>query len=191
MHESIKLSCWGCASVFRYQHDLEDNEHIAASTTDRYGVASPECSNAYLRILAKEYSEWQYPAVNRLTIDAYCVQHPPRIHIQQTLGIDERLIAASRQSVAIHLIGLYLALEKKRELPTITAHMKHILDSGVRFEDEELAPPANLGSMKITDIIGANTLNEHTKRVWQWADASWQAWAPHHKKVREWHEKYG
>lgn len=189
MNDTIKLSCWGCKSVFRYQQDLEENELIIAR--DRYGIASPECSDAFLKITSKEHGEWKYPLINRLTVDAYAVQHPPHLDIQTTLNIEEQLITASRQSVAIHLIALHLALEQKIELSKISGHMQRILDSGVSLEHEELTPPENLGSMKVIDVVSATTLNEHTKRVWQWADSAWHAWGAHHKKVREWYEKYG
>lgn len=141
-------ACPGCNVVLSFQDYPADN---------RYGVVSPECRAAFDTILALEGERYDYPPAHRLIIDSYGVQHPPHREVQQQLGISERFIKASIQSVAIHLIALYCALEKKMELRSIAAVMDHVLTSmarqGIVFE--ELQAPADLGSQtKNTNEIG-------------------------------------
>ena len=68
--------------------------------THPYVGASVGCWAMYGEVLAKEYGEYRYPSVHRLTVDAYSVQHP---------GTPSR---RSIQSVAVHLVSLYLVLER-------------------------------------------------------------------------------
>ena len=73
--------------------------------THRCFGASPGCRAAFGEVLAKEYGEYAYPGVHGLTVDAYAVQHQGRSS-RQTI-----------QSLAIHLVGLYVLLERGYILP--------------------------------------------------------------------------
>ena len=141
-----------------------------------------------IKYFMKEY-ECGRPLHGR--IDAYGVQHPPHAEIQKSLGVNERLVAASKQSVAIHLIALYLMIEKKMPLDQVAAGMDRVLKSGVKLEDEELIPPSDMGSMTIADVAQAKNCQEHVQLIKEWERCVWNAWKPYHHKVREWVEKYG
>ncbi|MGH2615999.1 MAG: DUF5946 family protein, partial [Thermomicrobiales bacterium] len=67
--------------------------------THPYFGSSPGCWAIYGEVLAREYEEFDYPPIHRLTVDSYAVQHP-----------DETSPLAT-QSVALHLAGLHLVLE--------------------------------------------------------------------------------
>lgn len=83
------ILCIGCgASV----PNTDDPRH-------KYIGSSPGCCAIYCEVLAKEYSDYRFGRVHRLTVDTYAVQHP---------GKPER---RSIQSVAVHLIGLHFSLE--------------------------------------------------------------------------------
>src|SRR2546426_1032303 len=80
-----------------------------------YIGASPGCWRTYGEVLAREYGEYAYPAVHRLTVDAYAAQHP---------GVPGR---RSSQSVAVHLMSLCLVLEQGLEPGAATRAIGHIM----------------------------------------------------------------
>lgn len=183
--DPIIRQCPGCKTEYQYQE----------GPIDRYGVMSPECLNTLNELLLKEGEYFGYPPAHRLIIDSNAVQHPPNIELQLTLGINQRFIDASNQSVFIHLIALYIALEKKVEPQNISKIMDKILSKGVSFEKlETIKAPKDLGTIKIVDIRkqleNQITLPEYTNLAWDWARAAWNAWQSYHPIIKEWYEKY-
>jgi hypothetical protein len=140
--------------------------------THPYIGASPGCWQLYGRLVAREYAERRFPPVHRLAIDAYAVQHP---------GVRSR---QAGQSVSVHLAGLYLALERSVPLTTITRVLGLRLSG--RTEFDWLEPPASVGTTTVVDAATAADLPTHTRLVEQWARSAWDAWAPHHDRVRAW-----
>jgi hypothetical protein len=134
--------------------------------------ASPGCWAVYGDLLAREYGEWSYPSIHRLTVDTYGAQHPgppsPR----------------SVQAVAAHLIGLHLALERGIEAKRIPAEMGRIVVDPSEYR--WLEPPGPAGQRTILDVSGARTLREHRSRVEWWARSVWEAWSDHHDAIRRW-----
>ncbi len=191
MEQEIKnRQCAGCKIVLPIQEELshlENSKQYGSATFGRYGVASPECLVLANQVLMNEYM-FGRPMCTRL--DAYGVQHPPHPEVQKQLGVEGRYRAASKQSVAIHLIALYLMIEKKMPLEAVSAVMGRILSSQVKLEDEELIPPEDLGTITVADVVKASTPEEHVQLVWQWSTSAWQAWKSYHHKVQEWVEKY-
>jgi len=158
---------------------------IEGSSVNRYGVSSPECIAAFCEVLGKK-QEWAgYPEMHRLFVDAYAVQHPPCIEYQKELGINQRLINASIQSVFVHLIALYLAFEKNVPLRDISKRMAYIFDTGVKLESMELKPPNHLDNIIIIDIRKVSNFQEYEKMVWQWAKSAWDAWQEHHTVIEQ------
>ena len=98
--------CPGCGAIFPE----------GAFPPQRYGVASKECWQAFNTMLAKENMNFGYPEVHRLVVDAYAVQHPQNFELQKSLGISKRFVEASIQSIAVHLIALYISHLKRRGL---------------------------------------------------------------------------
>lgn len=179
--------CPGCNSMLPATDYPADN---------RYGVSSAACRQAFDEIITQEGAQFEYPAGHRLVVDAYWAQHPPRHAIQRELGISERFVAASIQSVSIHLIALYLALEKKVPLNDVAFHMNRVLahmsERGANFK--ELTPPDNLGSLCAADVRDMMreplTLEAYEKIGWRWAGAVWDAWKEHHAVIRSLYETY-
>lgn len=181
--------CPGCKTILPTSDYPADN---------RYGILSPECRHAFDEILVKEAELFGYSVVHRLIIDAYGVQHPPHIEVQEALHISQRFIYASIQSVAIHLIALYLAIEKKRALQEISKDMDRILTfmSQRKIVFEKLEPPIDLGKIRAIDVrnalyTGAEiSLDEYERLAWHWAYSAWSVWVPQHALVKQWYEKY-
>ena len=164
---------------------------------NRYGVLSPECRATFDEILVKEGELFGYPEAHRLIVDAYWVQHPPHSKVQEELGISKRFVDASIQSIGIHLIALYLAIEKKIALKNIGSRMDHILNyiNKHKLSFERLESPCDLGVIKALDVKNvintkSLTLKEYTNLAWSWAESVWQAWSKQHKTVQNWYEKY-
>jgi hypothetical protein len=75
----------------------------------RYMESSPGCWAAFGEVLAREYSDFNYARMHRLTVDSYAVQHPGQPSPQ------------SIQSVALHLISLSLVLQHAVPMHEATA----------------------------------------------------------------------
>jgi hypothetical protein len=134
--------------------------------------ASPGCWAAYGDVLGREYGEWGNPPIHRLTADTYAVQHP---------GAKSRRAA---QSLAVHLLGLYLALDRRVEPHRISQEIGRLVAHPTAFR--WLEPPSPEGQVTIVDVRGADTLREHNARVHRWALSVWEAWSDHHETVRRW-----
>ena len=140
--------------------------------THEYIGASPGCWAVFGEVLSKEYEEYDYPPVHRLTVDTYAAQHPGSPS-KQTI-----------QSVAVHLIGLHLMLDLTFDAYKTSKALNKA--AGTSQDYRWLEPPGTLGSLTILDVHGAEDLKDHTDRVHIWAHAVWQAWQPHHDQIRLW-----
>jgi uncharacterized protein DUF5946 len=157
------ISCVGCGARV-----ADSNE-----TTHDYIGSSPGCWAIYCEVLAKEYSDYRFGGVHRLTVDTYAVQHP---------GRPER---RSIQSVAVHLIGLHLTLELEFDRMRAPKILQAAADRSESFI--WLEPPESLGSITIVDVHRAgDDSQEHLRLVNEWARSTWKAWAKHHPQVRQW-----
>jgi hypothetical protein len=154
MDREKKVACIGCRAMVA---DID-------GPTFRYpDAASPGCWKIYCDILAKEYGEWRYPPIHRLTVDAYTVQHPGR----QTLQ--------TAQSVTVHLISMYLVLERGYDFQQATEVMGRVIKEHKK-DFVWLNPPDNRGDITVLDVSKARDLEEHTGMVKQWALSAWHAW---------------
>jgi hypothetical protein len=140
--------------------------------THRYLESSPACWRLFGEVLAREYGDARYRAMHRLTVDAYAAQHPGRESPQST------------QSVALHLISLWLVLEQGWPPEKATGAIQRTAKRKKEFW--WLEPPAHLGAVTVADVHAASTPQEHGVAVRRWSEAVWEAWARHHATVRVW-----
>src|SRR5919108_6560139 len=133
------IPCFSCGALVP---DVEGPTH-------KYVLSSPGCWAAYGTILARDYGEYNYPSVHRLVVDAYAVQHPGK-PMRQAI-----------QSVAVHLVGLYLSLEKDMDAKQVT----QAIGRATKFSDKFvwLDPPKSLASMTVADVVGTKTLEEYDR----------------------------
>jgi hypothetical protein len=153
--------CPGCGALF----------HMSDGPTHRYMESSPGCWAAFGEVLAREYSDPRYMAVHRMTVDAYAVQHPGHSSPQ------------SIQSVAIHLIGLFLTLELRWPAIQVTAAIKRAADTTTFWWVD---PPDSRGAITVANVVPAQSPEKHASEVHAWAKSAWAAWFPHHDQVRRW-----
>ncbi len=154
--------CSGCGAVVS-AIDLSGQRYIGASSG---------CWAVYGTVLAREYGEWRYPAVHRLTVDTYSVQHP---------GTPSR---QSIQSVAGHLIGLFATLELGCHPAQATQAIRSAAERSEQFN--WLEPPQKRGDLTIVDVAHAATLATHEQVVKRWARSVWESWHFHHSTIRHW-----
>lgn len=121
--------------------------------------------------MAREYGEYGYPEIHRLTVDVYAVQHP---------GVPER---RSIHSVCVHLIALELQLERGLSPTQVTRLMNGISEG---LDLRWLEPPRPNGSVTVLDVLAAPDLDAHVEAVGAWAADVWAAWQAHHGTVRGW-----
>lgn len=135
---------------------------------DPYGAASRACWGLFGEVTARDFGEYHYPAANQLIVDAYQAQHA---------GYST---AAGRRSVAVHLVGLYLALEVHMPPAKVGRTLGRV------FPDKrDIAPllPIPRAALTIAHVHEAKDLGEHQKRGFEWAQAVWCSWSEHHPQV--------
>jgi hypothetical protein len=126
----------------------------------------------YGEVLAREYSDTAYARTNRLSVDAYAVQHPGHPSPQAI------------QSVALHLVRLCLLLKHGLDLQRANDAMLAATQMKSKFV--WLTPPVSRGTITVADVHRVRSAEEHTALVRKWADASWDAWKSHHAQIEAW-----
>jgi hypothetical protein len=160
--------CPGCGAAVPDVEETRRHEYVGSA---------PGCWLLYSEVLAREYGDFRYTPAHQLTVDAYAVQHP---------GVPER---RSARSVAIHLVGLCLTLERGRgpaELPRLRQRL-----APPRRTFPWLMPPTSVGELTVLEVHAAEAPEAHRAVVDRWARSAWEAWSSHHAQVRAWADELG
>lgn len=130
------------------------------------------CLASWGKIGTREFAHPEYFTFHRLTVDAYCLQHPERFMI-------------STKSAAAHLAAMCWTMERglSRHLPE---ELKVFVDGPKTFARLPPPPPLERGSITQADLACVTTLREYETRSWEWARAAWGAWSAHHAQARAW-----
>jgi hypothetical protein len=150
-----------------------ENENAPDDVCESCGAAAAQgrarCLKLFEEILAREFSDYRYGRIHRLTVDAYSLQHP-----------DEYM--RSGKSFAAHLTGMCAALEHE-DAPALNRTLQKWLST-----NPDIAKPARLpgrrGSLTVAYIHSAADADEHIERVREWAREVWAAWSEHHALAR-------
>lgn len=128
-------------------------------SNDTYYHASPECWSVYTEVLAAEYSNAVlFGQVHQRTVDAYAVQHAGGAHPDK--------------SVAIHLAGLYLVIERGVRSPEVPPMLQRLASSVETWPHFE--PPRVAWTLTIFDVA---TASDHIAAVRAWSELVWKEWA--------------
>jgi hypothetical protein len=127
------------------------------------------CLKLFEEVIAREFSDYRYGRVHRLTVDAYSLQHPDKY-------------MRSGKSFAAHLTGMCAAVEHE-DAPALNQAVQKWLSTNPHVEKPARLPERR-GDLNITYIHGAGDADEHVKRVREWARDAWGAWAEHHELAR-------
>jgi hypothetical protein len=143
----------------------------------RYMTSSPACWETFGRILAKEFGDPGFWPPHTLTVDCFAAQHP---------GVESE---QSRHSVAFHLVGICLVVERGMAPSAAGWHRQKV--PNVHKSLPWLTPPDSLGSVTTADVVRAESPEEHERMVRAWAASIWDAWKAHHEIVRSWTDRLG
>jgi len=131
---------------------------------DRKFHASAQCWSVFEEVLATEYqNSVLFGQVHQLTVDAYAVQHAGGAHPDK--------------SVSIHLLGLYLVLERGVAPMQVPPLLQRRAEAA---SWPHLEPPEERAALTVFDVGMAGSPQEHARLVQEWASQVWRAWAPHH-----------
>jgi len=123
-------------------------------------------------ILGREFGDYRYGRLHRLTVDTYSLQHP------------EHYMRSGKSFVA-HLTGMCAALETDKTMAINQAVQKY-LNGPQTVERPEEPLPSKRGELTVDYVHGANDPEEHIKRVREWARSTWSAWSEYHDLARQW-----
>lgn len=128
------------------------------------------CLKLFEEVIAREFSDYRYGKIHRLTVDAYSLQHPARY-------------MRSGKSFAAHLTGIYAALETE-DAAAINKTMRKWLNSNPKIE-KPARLPEHWRNLTIAFIYSAACADEHNRRVREWAQEVWSAWSEHHALAKQ------
>jgi hypothetical protein len=150
------------------------NENKSVDICEHCGAVVAEgkagCLKLFEEILVREFSDYRYGKIHRLTVDAYSLQHPDSY-------------MRSGKSFAAHLTGIYAALEAKDAL-AVNRTVRKWLSTNPKIE-KPAGLPLHRGKLTITFIHSAVDADEHSKRVREWAREVWRAWNEHHTFAKQ------
>jgi hypothetical protein len=133
------------------------------------------CQTLFDEVLAREFGDFRYGRIHRLTVDAYALLHPAEY-------------MRSAKSYAAHLTGMYAALEGESGLETNQAVQRWL--NGPRVLPRPSEPPQRQrGALTIAHVRDAVDPEGHVRRVREWAQSIWDAWREFHEIARRWVEE--
>jgi hypothetical protein len=130
------------------------------------------CQKLFDQILAREFGDYRFGRLHRLTVDTYSLQHPEQY-------------MRSGKSFMAHLTGMCAALESD-DAVAINQAVQRWLNGPKVVERPEEPLPGNRGDLTIVYLYGATDAEEHVKRVQEWARSTWSAWSAYHDLARQW-----
>jgi hypothetical protein len=123
-------------------------------------------------VLAKEFSDYRYGRVHRLTVDTYSLQHP-------------ETYMKSAKSFAAHLTGMCCAMEYGND-PDLLRLLQQWLNGPRDLSQPEIL--TRFGALTIAHVMKAKDGPEHIRLVKEWAKETWSAYGVYHGLAKEWIE---
>jgi hypothetical protein len=118
-------------------------------------------------VLAAEYSNAVlFGQVHQLTVDTYAAQHAGGKHPDK--------------SVDVHLVGLYLVIEKGLKPTEVPARLQALAEQVEEWP--HLEAPKTEWAITVLDVALAD---DHIARVREWSGAVWRAWGARHADIAE------
>ena len=141
------------------------------------GAAAPDgggagCQKVFEEILAREFGDYRYGRVHRLTVDAYALQHPAQY-------------MRSAKSYVAHLTGIRAALEGDPTAATNRA-VQQWLSRPRALTRPDHPPPRQRGALTVVHVHEASGPDQHVHRVRAWAASTWEAWRDYHTMAKDW-----
>lgn len=128
------------------------------------------CRMLFEEILAREFSDYRYGRIHRLTVDSYSLQHPDSY-------------MKSGKSFVAHLTGMCAAFEFEDTFALNQAVQKWLSTNPTIQKPVEI--PKERGTLAVTHVHAAADAEEHIRRVREWARDVWAAWSQHHGLAKQ------
>lgn len=133
-----------------------------------YYHTTPECWSVYTEVLGAEFQNAVlFGQVHQTTVDTYAAQHAGGAH--------------KDKSIAVHLVGLHLAIDRDLRSTAITALLQRL--AAARPQWPHFDPPADAGAITVLDVALSVGDPAHVAVVRSWARAVWDSWAHCHPEV--------
>ncbi len=132
-----------------------------------YFNASTGCWATFGEVTAREFSDYRYGRLHQLSVDTYASQHVGGRHPDK--------------SIAIHLVGLLLAIERgvtAQAIATLHRRLAETVRDWPHFE-----APADFGGVRTDSVARARTPESHARAVEGWAASVWRAWSAQHAAI--------
>ena len=130
------------------------------------------CDTAFCNLIGREFADPQIFRAHRLTVDAYCLQHPERYMI-------------STKSAAAHLTGICWSLEVGESIH-LPAALKRFVDGPRVFTRVPVPPRLLRGDMNITHLRAISDPDDYLMAARKWARSAWSAWSCGWEQARAW-----
>ena len=137
---------------------------------DRKFNASAACWSVFEGVIAAEFQNRAlFGRAHQLTVDTYAVQHAGGRHPDK--------------SVCIHAVGLCLVLDRGVPPNDVPRRLQRL--AGRTTDWPHFDVPAERASSTVRDVaLAAGAVDEHVRRVREWASQVWTCWKPHHAAIR-------
>jgi hypothetical protein len=143
------------------------------ATYDGYFNASPECWSLFTEAIGAEFSNAVlFGQVHHLTVEAYAVQHAGGPHPDK--------------SVAVHLAGLYLMIERGVPTASVAPYMQRLVQR-VREWPHFEPPQTDEWPRTILDVALAT---DHAAAVREWSRSVWRLWSAQHGAIAQFVAKH-
>jgi hypothetical protein len=140
------------------------------------GAAVPEgsddCQRLFDEVLAREFGDYRYAKLHRLTVDTYSLQHPQKY-------------MRSGKSFVAHLTGMCAAVDGG-DATAVNQAVQRWLNGPRAIERPEEPRPGQRGDLTIVYLHAAADPDAHARRVRAWARSAWVAWSAYHHLARQW-----
>jgi len=161
-----EIACAGCGLSMPRRGTL---------TAHGYYNASAECWSVYTEVLEAEYSNAVlFGQVHQLTVDTYAVHHAGGAHPDK--------------SVAVHLAGLHLVLDRGLRPTAVPSNLQRL--AGTVKAWPHFTPPRIVASPTVFDVALSASWDQHVGAVREWSAAVWKAWSPHHPAIADFVEAH-
>lgn len=151
-----------------------ENRNTPVGVCEDCGALAAEgragCRKLLEEILAKEFGDYRYGKIHRLTVDAYSLQHPDKY-------------MRSGKSFAAHLTGIYAAL-KSKDASAVNKAVQKWLTTNPKIDKPDPLPKQK-GNITISFIHNAVDAGEHERRVREWARTVRSAWSKHRALAKQ------
>ena len=133
------------------------------------------CQTLFDEGLAREFGDFRYGRLHRLTVDSYSLQHPSEY-------------MRSGKSYAAHLTGMCAAIERN-DARDVNEAVQRWLGGPKPIQRPSEPPPLARGSLTVAHVHAAADPGQHLARVREWARTTWEAWREYHALARQWIEQ--